>query len=352
MRWRSYIAVVLGVAIVGLAAAALANFTIDVRGVYARADAMDSYVQRYVTTLMTSEHGLVSVPYERAVKLRLAQVRLADCAITGSSHEMRANLQTLPPLKEIGCATAINLAVSGGTYEDLLIALGTLLEHNKVRTVIAGIGPWALRSNADSRWASDHDLLASARRTLGLGRTAQIDGKTDRLLNLINGSYLRRNLMSIVERQGDVGFPPIRDRQAAGGALLPGEHVMLADGSLTGEEETVGEVGDGSYKIAMPFIERRLVRELEQVIGHLAGQGIRVVPMLTPYHPKVWQCHAAAVCAALTAVEQEIRTLARAFGLTVIGSYDPRRFGLDAPAFGDDTHLLAKSLKAVAITQR
>lgn len=342
----------LGAAVVGLAAAAFANFTIDTRGVYAQTNELQSYVQRYVATLMTSERGLVSVPYERAVKLTLARARLADCAITGSSHEIKVSLQTLPPLKDVGCTSVINLAVSGGTYEDLLIALGTLLEHNKVQTVIVGIGPWALRSNADSRWTADHDLLTSARRTLGLGRTAQVDGKTDRLLNLINGSYLKRNLINLVERRGAVGFPPIRDRQAVGSALLPGEHVMLADGSLAGEDEIVGDTGDGSYKIAHPFVERRLMREFEQVIDRLASRGIRVVPMLMPYNPKVWQCQLATVCAALTAVEQEIRMLASARRLTVIGSYDPRRFGLDPSAFQDDAHLLASGLKAVTITQQ
>ena len=72
------------------------NYFVDVAHVY-HGDSPNAAaaVRNFVQQLHASPAGIPLPPFERVVKVELAEESRADCFITGSSHEMRVNLKEI-----------------------------------------------------------------------------------------------------------------------------------------------------------------------------------------------------------------------------------------------------------------
>jgi hypothetical protein len=96
-------------------------------------------------------------------------------------------------------------------------------------------------------------------------------------------------------------------------------------------------VGDGSFWITGKRIEPGVTAEFEIAVRVLEQHNLKVTLVLTPDHPDVMACTGTRVCQTLTTVESYARDLGSRLGVEVVGSYDPRPFGLHD--FSDDTHV-------------
>src|SRR5215510_3137802 len=198
MRSYALSAVLSFALIVGLVVAT--NLAIDVNGIYRPHNLeMARAVSDYVAQLRASEAGLLFVAPERSIKIELARQTDADCLVVGSSRAMQIDDQTAPQIFP-DCKRTANLAVSGGTFEDLLIMAGILAERPGSRTIYLDVSPWMLRRNADTRWTDHRTLYDRARFMFGLpiqgsGAAPMIDAK---LLNLINADYALYNMRSML----------------------------------------------------------------------------------------------------------------------------------------------------------
>jgi hypothetical protein len=338
-----YFAMLLVAAATGLFAIACINCIVDVTGVYHPAQ-RSRVAADFVAALRAAPGGLVFLPYERSVKLALLRSTDADCYVTGASQQMQLTLDNFAPA-HASCRRLVNITVSAATFEDLLTHIGELADHAGLRRLYVGVGPWMLRRGADARWTEERIALQHACRRLGLDASRYRLALTDRLKllhNAINSDYLWRNLQSLHDREALI-VPAAQARDA--------DRVMLPDGSfwysrlyLLAHTPRQESEGDGSYKIAQPYVSPAVLEELGAALSVLTRRGVQVVFLLAPYHPSVMRCRQPQVCEALTAVTAAVRQLASGIDAQVLGSYDPALSGLGWRDFYDDMHISADAL--------
>ncbi len=339
-----------------LSAVAAVNFSVDVGRIYPPAHGeLDQFATAYVTRLLGSERRLVAPVFERAIKLKLADMSSASCLVVGSSHEMQISVATLPRLKD-WCPSLANVAVSGGSLEDLIAMMGKALAKPGVTTVILGLAPWSFRYGADERWALHRDAYVEARARLGLPMRADDDwGALAKVANLVSATYFLRN-WEVLRGTHNRAAPGEVVEAPAGAANAPNQAATFDhDGAyrypqrfLDRGSRPAGRVGDGSYRIAEPFIDKTAAADFELAVSSLQRHDVAVVFLLMPYHPKVLTCSNETVCQAFRTVESYVRHLAGRRGINVIGSYDPSAFGLQARDFIDDMHLERSAIRHVA----
>ena len=77
----------------------------------------------------------------------------------------------------------------------------------------------------------------------------------------------------------------------------------------------------------------------EDLLHYLIAHGVRVVLLLPPYHPDVYRASQKDPKYRMTLeVERYLRETARANNITVIGSFDPGKYGFTAEDFVDEIH--------------
>jgi len=324
-------------------AVAAVNYNIDVNGVYRNQDS--DVVRAYVAKLRTSPNGLIFVPleWERKIKIELARQSTADCYVWGSSHVKQVDKATVPQILG-GCDAVINLWESGAAFEDFVAAAGSLVASGRRGRLYVGIDPWLLRRNVNSLWMQERNSYERGRAALGLAHD-RIGPLSDggKWLNLVSADYALNNLRAVLT--SPLGLRPtlvaslkLRDGRDAN----PDEAIMLSNGRyepITSAAPPPSSVGDGSFWISEQAIEPGIAAEFEVAIRALERYGLKIILVLTPYHPDVMACTGARVCQTLNAVESYTRDLGSRVDVEVVGSYDPRPFGLTSRDFSDDTHV-------------
>ena len=348
MVWRRYLLICLGAALAVVCAGAVVNYVVDVRQIYVGSGGA-SYYDRYAQQLVQSKYGLVGNSFPRPIKLRLAELSDADCYVTGSSREMQIDIETMPALGKV-CRKVTNLAVSRGAFEDLVAAAGKVAANPHARRLFIGVQSWGFRRAADDGWSEEPDAYLRARAMFHLKAEPNAHaGASAKLQNLINGEYLLRNLEAVWDSGiGHSPFPPIVAIGPDGQAPGDKDEIFCPDGRLQYSRSAVAKipmpvaaVGEGSYKLSptVPAFDPAVAAEYRSIAEMLKERGIVTEYILMPFHPKIWECAKPFVCATLTTVERDLRSLAQQQGAKVLGSFDPRKLGLDWRSFMDDMHL-------------
>src|SRR4051812_2479985 len=98
--WSRFMTIFTAAALLVAAAGMAVNYFVDVAHVY-RGDTSDeeAFIKSFVDDLRHTSTGVPLPPFEREVKIELAEESRADCFITGSSHEMRVNLAEIGELR-------------------------------------------------------------------------------------------------------------------------------------------------------------------------------------------------------------------------------------------------------------
>jgi hypothetical protein len=321
------------------------NFAVDANGAYGSGtNTQNSFAARYVQALTTSPHGLIQSPLERPIKIELAKRRNTDCYIIGSSHDMAINLQTLPLLQH-QCASLVNLAVSGGGFEETVAFLALLADKAPGTRIFISIPPWFFRPYVDAHWTQIETQYIAARDQFGLDAQKTWFSAFSPTLTLINADYFLHNLKELMGYSLKAGMTIT---QAGPGAPQGKAAVTLADGSYRRPDSPPGPehlIGNGAYKLTSRVaVIPSLVSDFETVLRRVRQHGHRVTLLLTPYHPKVFDCQPVWVCDSLKATETAARDLARRLELPLLGGYAPAAFGLTHSDFEDDHHVAAHSL--------
>lgn len=352
---RHFAAVACGFALT-LGAVAAFNAKLDTAGLYLRhVDDVPALAGAYAERLLRASdgEGLVAWSAEREVKLELARRADADCYVLGSSHVVSIRRDGLTDAGT--CRALVNLGVSGGSIEDFLILLAQVAEHPQTRRVYLGLAPWSLKWGVDKRWQAYAHAAGPARELFALpaSRLDAAAAEQARYLNLINLGYFLRNVQSLWQ-YGVGGPPPLTIEPAAQAG--EGRAVTRPDGSHRYAQTYLRTmppprhlVGDGRFDIAKPFLAPDAVEVLGRVVETLRRRDIETVFLLTPYHPKVWDCANAMVCQALEQVEAQVRRLAGQHAVKVVGSYRPAPFGLGDADFHDDMHLAPSAIARLGV---
>lgn len=352
MSARRFIIASLGLTASALATIAFFNYSVDISGVYHTEDAAEK--GRAISTvnkLLRSPHGVVQ-PHrdDRVLKWELARQSEAECFVTGSSRAMLFGREKLAFLGG-ECNSVANLAVSGAGFEDFVTAAGLIANKPSLKAVYVGIDPWAIRFGSDARYTQFESAYRDGRRLLGL-TTKEQHAHWNKLANLVNGQYLRRNLE--VLREG-YAAESIKEVHPGWTNVTDIENVLQPDGSLIYSRHYAaappppdGQVGNGSTKIQPPYVDAHVAAEFQQVLDVLHSRGAQVVLLLAPYHPKVMRCDSQKACAALKAVEEWAHALAERNGYQLIGSFDARQYGIGAELFHDELHMDVKAIGHLA----
>lgn len=322
----------------------VANFTIDISGVY---HDNAEFSQLYARKLMETPSGLVKPPgSERKIKSELIKLKAADCYVTGSSHEMEINLGSMPALRKY-CTSVLNLAVSGGSYEDALITFDQLSDHRN-SLIIIGIAPWFFKRGADIQWQELGSAYQDAHSHFLGSHISNDDAVTEKLKNLTNGMYFLRNIQSLRTTR-----PSRSVIEAIPTQLTENDAILLQDGSLrysrTYIESTLPRretVDCSEYKIYPPFVDPVVVAEMHSVINRMKSSGLKIAMLLMPYHPAALKC-ANNTIAAMNATDSAARSIGKDLNVPVLGNFNPSFDHLTAADFYDFMHMDINSLDKI-----
>jgi hypothetical protein len=350
--WSRFLSAFAASTIAAAAAGIAVNYLVDVAHVYrANSSARTAFIKTYVAGLNATKAGRPLPAFERDVKRELVEDGHADCFVTGSSHELKISRAGLPALKA-RCRTLVNVAVSGGSFEDFVTMAALLAQRRETRRIYIGISPWFFRPDADSRYKTDENGYAEARRFFGLADHEVRTGASAKLFNLINGQYFARNVSEVARNieARMLGMHDPNDREKDWQMLQPDGSVTESKADLRRlKARKVSDIGPtqkdiGTYKFEGQKADAAQIRDFKTIVAALQQRHIAVAFVLSPYHPSVWACNNAAICQWLEQMEQHACAIAGELHVHVIGGFRPAPFGLTWRDFTDDHHVMRASI--------
>lgn len=331
------------------------NVVFDAAGVFhISSSKFQQFVGSYAVRLQDAEFGLKMPPYERSIKIEIAETANAQCYVTGSSRHMSIGGRNAPQIAK-KCDSVMNLAVSGGSFEDLLIFLGIIIDKPNFQKLYIGVDPWTLSRQRGAGWVDFKERYYSAREKFGIDPVstfAQTDNFFQTIGNAISLDYLIKSVKSYKSGNSNVNNLNIVEHPSKEHQVNSGANTLLSDGTLLYPGSYLEKtpppdhlVGDGAFGLSSKVFDQVVIQELETVIQKAQDSGIEVIMVLMPYHPKVFSCEHEWVCQVIVVAEGLIRIIANKHGIEVLGSYDPSKVTVTRDDFLDDVHISGDSVE-------
>ena len=351
-------------AVTVLALAAMINVLVDPGNIYIRHYLVKRNVDQYIDKLIQSKTGLDDTVNERVLKLGLAgRAGEFDCAILGSSRVMQIGTQRKPSVLDGLCTSSINLGVSGGSLEDIIVLSDAILRAPKEpKLVLIGVDPWTLKFNMDGRYVIYRDNLVRAAKGMGISKWVRAESGWDKLAkNLFNSEYLLLSIKRLLEEGPGVLTPrnPFRNIVSLKeldyniGRAKP---TVLADGTLLYAKHILAQTAPQlppkmtGYKIGGDAYHDNAVLVFEMLLDRFKNKGVQVGILLTPYHHNVFQESQGRAAQQMQAVTDKVRDIGRRHGVPVYGSYNPRDLGCGPDAFYDFMHPRPECLRRMILS--
>ena len=330
------------------------NYFVDVAQVYrSGSPQFKNAVTAYVDQLKKTPKGLSFPEFGREIKMELVKSTAATCFITGSSHEMKIGSHAVKELRN-GCERTLNLAASGGSYEDFVTMAAIIFKKQRPKKIYIGIGPWFFQFDSDSRYKRYEYAYTEARNYFGFKDQSIKTGFNAKLLNLVNGKYFLRNMDELAN------FDKLKNRSKVKNlfAFREDPSILLPSGSLRSSAKqrdillnrkkpatNATQKDIGTYKMSMAEPNAILVQNFIKVLKILLSKNIKIHLLLLPYHPSVWACKNIAVCTWLNQAEAQVCNIASELKIKVIGSYRPTKDNLTWRDFVDDHHVTEEAIQ-------
>ena len=354
MAEKKFMAVFFATAVLVLSLVALGNVLFDAAGVFhLSSPRFQKFIHAYVPRLQHAAYGLKLPPYERSIKIALAEAVDTQCYVTGSSRHMAIRNDSFLDIGK-SCDATTNLAVSGGSFEDLVIFLGILVDKKNIKQVYIGIDPWTLSRQRGAGWVDFKDRYYWARQKLGLDPLSTISQNEhffQDIVNTISLDYLIKSIRSYMSNGSTLGNLHIVEYSNKEDRANSGGNTLLSDGSLVYPASFLAKtpppdhlVGDGGFNLGSNVADQVVIQELAAIIKALRANNMRVAFVLMPYHPKVFLCRQKWVCEAIGQAERRVRAIARKLGIETLGSYDPNKVAVTRDDFLDDLHISARAI--------
>ncbi len=360
--FSKYLKLIAGLGSFSLIVVATINYTANPGKIYPPLSIFDSYnrssPKQIIKQLVQSDHGIIVANdtwNERDLKHALAlRPTTAQCAVIGSSRVMRISSVRKERSLSDNCPSLINLGVSGASLEDFLALSETILQNEKPpKVIIFGIDLGNFNFNRDSRWTRHMQNFINMKLKLeGKYHYDNTFSTIALIRNLINREYLLRSLQLIWSEK----TLPFKNVQRKFDHQVGLEHpVMLPDGSLissNGSHNQLSKIIDiHTLGVAIKIRGSRWVNEKAVelfilLVNHLQQQKFKVIFVLTPYHPAVWDVVEHSGITALNVVESKVHKIAKLTGVQIFGSYNPSQMGCTGDVFFDLAHP-----KAICLTK-
>lgn len=347
--WR-FLAAYGGVVGLGLLGVAAFNHAVDPAHLFRPG----LYEAHMAGLLARPSHVAATANYDERLlqKYWVSQLKqIPPTVVLGSSRMMQVGLQPPDP------SMLTNHAVSGATLEDLL-AVWQMLETrgSPPEHIILGIDPWMLNpKHGQQRWRSVRHECAQLSQAWGLPVQAPPGPAAQgaRWRELVSGTYLLESWKSWRKaRAGEA--PEARPSAEAEGPVA----VRRSDGTLSYPEAFRKRTAGAVRQDALDYARKRPIYSLADFFAPGASElrlldaflealsrRTRVLVVLVPYHPEVYQAiRGAPETAGVVRAEEEIRRIAARLDLPVAGSYDPQQAGLTGEDFYDGMHARAGAM--------
>ena len=350
-----YIIITIG----ALCLVAAINFVIDPSSIYLKKSLNDKYVDDYTNKLIFAKTGIKTFANERVVKMSLAgKISKYDCIILGSSHVMSLSVITNSSSLKAMYPSVMNLGVSGGSFEDVLIFSHKILQSGDLsgKTILIGIDPWFFKWNMDSRYGIYKDELGMMKKELHVpDDSIEPEAYKVKLMrNLINLNYFEKS----IEFAQKTGLKKLYKE------LIPNNEFMdynlvdvmnydvgidyavtLADGShvydrtyIKSSKTLASYIADVGYKLSGNFYDEDVIGIFKNLIELYQKNGAKVAFVLTPYHKCVFSAENEKNWSYLREVEKRTQSLATEGKIAIYGSYDPEKIGCTEDEFFDFMH--------------
>ncbi|CAN7457677.1 hypothetical protein [Polaromonas sp. LjRoot131] len=295
------------------------NSTIDTDGRFTSgipkktADRADDYAKK----LFASQGGLVAVGDERLIKRALVLAEAGDCHVIGSSRAMTIQAKAIR-LVAPECRQPVNLGVSGGSFEDILIYAHLAITHQSKHLFI-NIDHWTFQPGADDRFYELGEEYCNAVRFFSLQRAdCAVQPERGKLLD---PTYALKNLRSSpsapVKAYRVMPAEPRNNHEAA--TLTDGSHEY----SLEYRQKMLRtwDARHLSYKLLPGPPSEAALEDFRKLLKKASSSGVSVSFVLAPYHPRVFECEVPAMCLALQTTQAASTALAEQAGAKLYGSY-------------------------------
>ncbi len=277
-----------------------------------------------------------------------------DVVVLGSSRTLNMGPYLFPG------SHVVNGSMLASTLREVLAGY-QIVHSRKMRphTVIVGIDPWMLNANAyDERWTAIQPQFDSALAAIHIQNwpgQRHPSATQSRLGALVSPDYMQQSLKALASRAADSA------RWYRSTSTLNKGFTRLPDGSYTYseyertkgtsavDERAMRYTSDKVYMLEPnATIDPTLSAAVKKLLEMIRADGSEPVLFLPPYHPIVYAALSSDPrYSIVTAAEKTLRGRAAALGVTVAGSYDPKRLGLGSADFYDGHHLKESGLMKV-----
>jgi hypothetical protein len=362
MADKKFMVAFFATALLVLALIAAGNILFDAAGVFhLSSPRFQRFINSYVPRLQHAAYGLKLPPYERSIKIALAEAVDTQCYVIGSSRHMSIRNDSFPEIQN-SCNATTNLAVSGGTFEDMVILSGIIVDKKRIKHLYIGVDPWTLSRQRGAGWVDFKDRYYWARQKFRLDPLSTISQNEfffQDAINTISMDYLIKSIRSFLSNGSNPNNLRIVEYSSATDRINSGGNTLLSDGSLVYPASFLDKtpppdhlVGDGSFNLDSTVADQEVIHEFVTIVRAIRERDIRISLVLMPYHPKVFLCRKEWVCAAIDRSEQRIRKIAREQGIETLGSYDPNKVAVTREDFLDDLHVSEGAVaKALSLRQ-
>lgn len=330
------------------------NFIIDPGNIYLKKILVEREEKSIYEAFNSSKYGLHYKGNERFFKVLLAKnfnPNTYDCVAIGSSHIMQISSIRGNRIKKY-CDNMLNLGVSGGSFEDILIFLGVLQQTNfSPKNIFIGIDPWTLKPNMDPRYtpykAYLEYFLAKNNIKTDIYNSNDVFSRGNEIKNLYNLEYTKESLrelrkngfkLELTEKfhYTEVSKDPTESFLPEATTLKDGSHVY-ASGYVDKNETFKDYNKEPSYKLNGKSIDPKSILILKKVFK-LVQSKTNLYIILTPYHHSAFSDKNSKFLKYFTEVESEIKKIATERNIKVIGSYKPTRVNCSPEEFFDYMH--------------
>ena len=249
-----------------------------------------------------------------------------EAIIIGSSRIMQASSNGTG-------VELLNLSVSGASLEDLVAIWELSSKKFNPTYVFLGADPWIFNlTSGQNRWTSLSEEYSMALAGLGISKEINFSSaKPQSYLNSIAVRFYNSVNYSKIKAEDDT--PSVPDKIRKDGSRV----YNLSYANKSSNEVERGAQSYISYAMSNYSYSSEVRTILERFVSELKRQDKKVVFVLSPYHPKLFELMRFEGSKFLE-IESKFREIAESSGAEVIGSYDPVKVGCSSEDFYDGMH--------------
>lgn len=336
MFYKKFVISFLVVLIVGFGSVLFINFKYDPANIY-----NDGLVSKAVDIMLDGKHVLGLSNYnERQLKKTfiVKDNKEISTVVFGSSRSMSITSYD---------DSIRNYSVSGAVLEDILGLWSVCNDNKNYHNVIIGVDAWLFNENSgEKRWKSLNEDYTNALTKINVANSNNSSIDLDKYWQLLSLDYLKASIKVLRNKDKGSKLEGVTN-------LDIDKMLLLKDGSIyygkSKDDISVEEVNNevngylkgGIYHLeGFEKLDENRVAIFKKLIEKLINDKKRIVLFLTPYHPTVYEYLANNDRYKMVLeTEKLIREFLTIDNITIIGSFNPNRCGLNEADFMDGMHL-------------